>query len=480
MKTTHTIIHIAIDVPDAKTLPLLVELDNPDDPRVSYHVAKFARYLQKEGQASYEKISKMVKVIGKLRDYYLLVRGGETVASHELRELIEDFLAAYDKGTVLSWRAASLSEYSFGRNAIREYMAWLKDLGGLDGMPKEEVILINNYREAFQYSQHLSKSLLFHTKKQLRKENRRGRKRSVIGLRQYKPFPHNSVCDLIDETANVRDKIAFMLMAFGGRRISEIINLFVRDFKPAKGELSVTLAHPSYSHYTWRTKLNKEISGTRAEYLKSMFKMLPRTEMGKHPLAAGWKGVKFDDEATLTSDFYFIRDVGPYLLYLHDKYIRESRGRFKHHPYYFINEHGEPLTIKALKKQFYAACKRVGKKNNISLTGYGPHSLRHYYGFYCADVLKIDLLMIQKWMGHQQPSSTAIYAHISPATAHAALASAEKRAKLEGRIQSTVEERLEIQKEFQSATVEAIPAHWRDTTLIHGTLDPSKLRRRLR
>jgi hypothetical protein len=120
------------------------------------------------------------------------------------------------------------------------------------------------------------------------------------------------------------------------------------------------------------------------------------------------------------------------------------------------------------------------KKNNISLTGYGPHSLRHYYGFYCADILKIDLLMIQKWMGHQQLSSTAIYTHISPATAHAALATAEKRAKLEGRIQSTVEERLEIQKEFQSATVEATPPHWRDTTLIHGILDPSKLRRRLR
>ena len=54
-------------------------------------------------------------------------------------------------------------------------------------------------------------------------------------------------------------------------------------------------------------------------------------------------------------------------------------------------------------------------------------SLRHYYGFYCVDVLKADLLMVQKWMGHAQISSTAVYAHISPETARDELAAAEER-----------------------------------------------------
>lgn len=359
-------------------------------------------------------------------------------------------------------------------------MEWLKDFGGSDTIPNYELTLLEVYKEAYKHSRHLAKSLLFHTKKRLKKENWRGRKRLIVGLRQYKAFPPQLVIPLIEATPNIRDKIAFILLAFGGRRLSEIVHLFVSDFIPRQAKLYVTLGHPSYSRYTWKTVSGKEVSGTRAEYLKSMFSMLPRNELGKDALAAGWKGIKFDDEAAKTSDFYFCRNVEGYLFYLHAKYIREQRGKYRHHPYYFINECGNPLTIKALKKQFYAACKRLEKKYGISLKGFGPHSLRHYYGFYCADVLKADLLMIQKWMGHAQPSSTQVYVHISPHTAHEALADAEKLARLEGRIHCSVEERLEIQKEFETKGLEDIPANWRDTTLIHGIFNTGKLIRPLR
>lgn len=478
--TTHTIVHIAIDVPDAKTLPVMVELDDPDQPRINYNMAKYLRYQQKEGQASYEKIYKTAKIIGKLRDFYILERGGKTLNQEELKDLIEDFMTAFDKGTVLKWRAASPNDYSFARNAISEYMSWLRDLGGLDAVPEEEVIQINSYREAYKYSRHLSKSLLFHTKKQLKKPKSRGRKRAIVGLRQYKPFPPDLIIKLIELTLNPRDKMLLMLMTFGGRRGSEVIQLFVSDMRIEGGKLNVTLAHPEHSLHRWKTKSGQDISGSRAEYLKTMFNALPRNGMGKDPLAAGWKGVKFDNEGAMSSDFYFIRDVQSYLLYLHDTYMREQRGRHKHHPYYFIKGDGDPLTLKSLKKIFRTACERVEKKYGMSLKGYGPHSLRHYYGFYCADVLKLDLLMIQKYLGHIQPSSTNIYAHISPSTAHKVLADAEKRAKLEGRTRCSEEDRLEIQKEFEERGVEEVPTAWHDTSLIHGIFDTSKLRRALR
>ena len=99
----------------------------------------------------------------------------------------------------------------------------------------------------------------------------------------------------------------------------------------------------------------------------------------------------------------------------------------RHHPYYWVGEDGEPLTQKAVEGQFLLARKRVEERFGIDLSGYGLHSLRHYFGFYCVDVLRADLLMIQKWMGHTHVSSTAIYAHISPETARDELRKAEKR-----------------------------------------------------
>ena len=97
------------------------------------------------------------------------------------------------------------------------------------------------------------------------------------------------------------------------------------------------------------------------------------------------------------------------------------------HPYYWVNEEGEPLTKSAAEKQFVLARNRVEKKLGVSLKGFAVHSLRHYFGFYCVDVLKSDLLMLQKWMGHSKLSSTAVYSHISPKTARDELNAAEKR-----------------------------------------------------
>ncbi|WP_157130305.1 hypothetical protein [Burkholderia cenocepacia] len=94
-------IHLGIQAPDAKTLPVLVELDDPEHPVITVSVAKFARYLQREGVYSYEKIRKAVSAIGKLRDFYLCERGGEVLAPSGLKGLLEDFLFAIDHGTVL-------------------------------------------------------------------------------------------------------------------------------------------------------------------------------------------------------------------------------------------------------------------------------------------------------------------------------------------------------------------------------------------
>lgn len=99
--TANIVIHLAIEAPDAKTLPVLVELDEDGPPTISLSVAMYARYLQREGARGYETIRKYVIAIGKLKDYYALVCGSRPIEAREIGRLLEDFLHAYDHGAVL-------------------------------------------------------------------------------------------------------------------------------------------------------------------------------------------------------------------------------------------------------------------------------------------------------------------------------------------------------------------------------------------
>jgi len=186
-KSVNAVVHLAIDAADALTLPVLLELHEPGASSVSMSVAMFARYLQREGMRSYETLRKYVAAIGKLKDYYELVRCGEPVPSGELGWLVEEFLYAYDHGTVLGWAASTQNEYVLCRTAVLEYVKFVMDLG--QGVfPESEVRFIEACRLSWAGAKHAEQSLLFHTKKRLRKKSG-GRQKIVTGLRQYKPFP---------------------------------------------------------------------------------------------------------------------------------------------------------------------------------------------------------------------------------------------------------------------------------------------------
>lgn len=479
-QTSHAIVHLGIDAPDAQTLPVLLELDDPENPTISLSVAKFARYLQRQGSRSYESIKKSVIAIGKLRDFYMLERAGGVLKEGALRALLEDFLFAYDHGSALGWAPASNQSYLTTRAAVTEYVKFLAD-DSAQTWGMSELRFIEACRESWVSVAHAQKSLLFHTKKRSVKKAG-GRKRQLTGLKQFKPFPPHLVQALLDHTKNPRDKLMFGLMAYGGRRLSELLHLFLEDMATRGEELVAFLKHPSRAPMVWVNNAGTQMKGSRREYLKTMFDRLPRNEHGANPSFAGWKGIKFDDEAALVSEMYWIREAGKYLLQLHRNYLYGARATVpkKRHPYYLVGEDGDPLTTKAAEKQFRLACGRLERKLGVSLKGYGPHSLRHFYGFYCADVLRTDLLLIQKWMGHVHASSTAVYAHLSPGTAAKALAQAELQAKAEGRIQLSEAERAKVAADFESSKMAPLPPVLELGSTHFGELDTKKLSRRIR
>jgi len=69
-----------------------------------------------------------------------------------------------------------------------------------------------------------------------------------------------------------------------------------------------------------------------------------------------------------------------------------------------------PLKIsrRTLQNRFYRLTKKVLKKK-LSF-----HSLRHGFGNYCANVLKLPIPMIQSYMGHSSIAVTGIYTKANP------------------------------------------------------------------
>lgn len=477
-QTTHCVIHLAIDAPDAKTLPVLVELDDPNCPAINRSVATFARYIQKQGVYSYTWLWKAVNTIGQLRDFYALEKQKKVLGPGDFRPLLEDFLFALDHGTVLGWRPASNAKYRSAKSALSLYMKFLR--GDADNIVSDkEAEFIAACLDSAESTKHAEKSLLAHTKPREKKKVS-GRRKNVVGLRRYKPFPPWLVHELISETKNQRDKLIFALIAYGGRRSSELLHLFLEDVGLEGKEALVYLKHPALSPMKWKNNAHRTILGQRREYLRAMFGLLPRTDYGGLPAKVGWKGIKFDDEIAKSSQMYWIRDAGAYILLLHRNYLHTFRASTprRHHPYYFVDESGEPLKMQALEKQFSLACGRLERKHGIRLDGYGLHSLRHFYGFYCADVLGLDLLLIQKYMGHSQLSSTSVYAHISPETAARALQDAEKKAR--GEDVPTPEERADITNQFRNMTYVDLRDVMARGTSSFGHVDTNKLSRKIR
>ena len=119
MNSVHTVIHLGISAPDYETMPALVLFPDSDEPHISFIVARYARYLQKEGHASYATISKDIHYIGLLFDYYHLVAKPNCKSINDWEMLLEDFLHAFDKGAVLGWRSARIADYTYCKNTVK-------------------------------------------------------------------------------------------------------------------------------------------------------------------------------------------------------------------------------------------------------------------------------------------------------------------------------------------------------------------------
>lgn len=303
-------------------------------------------------------------------------------------------------------------------------------------------------------------------------KRRRGQSR-----RMKKGFPMVHLLKLIDCANNPRDQLLLLLMACGSLRKSEPLHLFRNDIETTDdwGQLRVRLADPEDGMCEWRDEHGLMRSGTRTEYFETRWRnehlpqphplhnLRPRCTYGdRDPIYVGFKGMTFGEsgEANMFGEDFLGRNydvhyvwwldprVGAFAQHVYERYRNEClhhnwitkkpmpRGWLeRRHPWLFINltseNYGDPLSYGSLESLWQRLLDRLASRKGVDLrdSGLGMHSLRHFFGWYCASVLTLDVTLTQLLMHHGSVESTHVYFKISSAVARGLLATQYLKAK---------------------------------------------------
>lgn len=421
-----------------------------DDGEVPIYVAGFLRNMLLQG-AKQPTLAKATKAIGLLYDFYALEKNRPHLDERGIMLLTQQFYEARRYGCEgLGWRPVSLKTAIDDLSHVSRFSSYCQvTYGHLEANPLE--LLLVSSLSGRDYNAWVSRAvarkdfdLLYHVYGATEEGRGIVRQRAFIpdrgerGLcrtaKSAKFFPPDRVLEFIGKTVGLRDILCWLLMFYGGLRISELLHLYTRDITLEKrtGMARVVLAHPREAKFEWTGRDGQKRRGNRADFLQERYSRIPRHDYGaKHPERSGWKGMKFEDHANRECELYWSDPrMGQLFWKLHTEYLRRIRLRVPdNHPYYFVaskdDAFGAPLKLDNLREQFYAAAERIGLSR--SQDGVNPHGARHFYGYFCATWLRLPKDKVQLLMHHRSILSTEIYFTLDPKIVRDELSAAHER-----------------------------------------------------
>ncbi|SHO58282.1 tyrosine-type recombinase/integrase [Vibrio quintilis] len=381
------------------------------------------------------------------------------------------------KNLGLNWKPLSLSKNGISTikgyiRAITNFDKWQANIYNIQPLNPTEKYFISAWRQYKKFETRKEWDPLIHLElarkrrkqteekysSQVENKLNSNHKRLTIKnkLRIRKAFPLGRFIDLVETASNPRDKMLILLQGGGSLRRSEPLHIFHSDIEGQNefGEARIRIDDPEIGMVEWRDHNGKLVSGTRIQYFQQYWAMNNQNFPDSHPLKflgprtlmdrkdsglnAGFKGMTFaesscsdwllnerSDGRTYDVNHLWWLDpvLGSYWYELFEEYEenylrynyytgeRNPTG-FPFHPWLFIaidREHyGAPLSIPAMKKIWARLKKRLGIEETL-----GWHSLRHMFGYYCANVLKIPPEITQFFLHHSSVSSTNAYYHIN-------------------------------------------------------------------
>ena len=393
---------------EGHVLPVLMVDDLNGGARVVPEVIAFMEALVSQGE-SLSKRRGIANTLALLHDYLIIARNAEPVRSENLPDVAASFLRRrrYQPAEAdgLDWVPVRRETVDRDKHYLRLFSEFCASrFSYFPIVPLRERCALApegvDYRSLMRRLARKKKMLLGHIAGP-------GAPTIAIGLPEKRVFRRSSIHtflstamveDLILSTPSISQRIVFILAAFGGPRISEILNLWRCDVLPGRFRPTlfpddkvsevplVILAHPTQSLYVGGMVPDGR---DRLQHLNEAYGLKSRYVQEANSLKAGWKGMLFDNDALFISQVFWSDRSWARAFYelfqqLRDHVLPTVPDMVrKGHPHLVINdspsrrEFGQPMKMSNFRKAYGRACRRIGVDANRFHNG--VHGLRHFY-----------------------------------------------------------------------------------------------------
>lgn len=439
----HEIVYVKTRQYPNRVFPLIF-LENG---KPGYVINAYINYLMMRGEQE-SSLQQKINAVCQLYEFYRRRNGNADLSEERTRHLIYDFGAAKLHGTLqpdgsdplnLGWRPVMPSTLRTMLRYLEDFDAFQTTYLHAGPLNPVEVRFQSAFERYLDFKARSKYDPFVHLFPSRSTEQSRAayavreHRRELLRRGAEKVFPADFVVDLIERTETPRDKMLLLLMAFGGLRRSEPLHLLHQDIAGRfrdTGAAWVVLTDPVRGSVAWTDRHGVARSEPRKEFFASEFQnhhlpqghplrnLQPRCLYGRkgHGLQVGFKGMTFSGHGAENFVHWLHEEAGVLFWRCYESYIAEhfhgKPAHWPYHPFLFIRldaeGYGLPLTLPAVEKMFERACARIG------LSGFGPHALRHFYGYYAATILKLPIEQAQVCLHHASVVSTQAYYRTAP------------------------------------------------------------------
>jgi len=410
------------------------------DGKVSFSLLSFTKEQMDIGRGKDAALRRIFKVVADIYQFYQANEDKHQDYLNRGHELIIDYFSAKLHGTIkngvcdlgLFWKRTKYADVRKGITQFQKYQSYCKTYLNVAELVSDDMIhqMTVKYsafekKTNFKILEHIAsvKDAMDDDQNQTSLDyDNDAFDQSNSKIVKY--FPPKKLKEFIDSEENINYKAAFLLCSFTGLRESEHLHILVNDIVYRGNLAEVIISDPNTGN-TFSLEKNKQVP--RTEILSSclhqhkavsdlddinidyLSRLPVRTNLHiKHRYFSGWKGVQL--RVPDKKYGHLLEWTCGYAQELFTSLVRKLLMQKRlSHPYLLCNtENGMPMTIDAYESRFRRHSAKVTGKELYS------HVMRHFTGFYCANVLRVDQDEAKRYLRHKRRSSTDIYYNLSP------------------------------------------------------------------